>query len=445
MPSGRGGQDASGRPRRADATAAQRPERDGRPDGRPDGPSRTAGAPPRPAAAGRRDAPTPSAGTGGPEDARRSRTGAGAARGSSAGRPPAGARRQEIEKRPYDPRREERRQATRVPLPEDVDPRQLDGDVRAELRSLSRETADGVARHLVATARLLDDDPEAALQHARAARALAGRVAAVREACGLAAYAAGEWTEALAELRAARRISGQPGHLAVLADCERALDRPERALACSDDPDVPRLAQDERVELVIVLAGARRDLGQADAAVLLLQDPARRTSAARPWAARLWYAYADALLAAGREDQAREWFTRAAELDAEGQTDAGERLLELDGVTFEDLDASDDAEQTGEPVDLAGLVKDVPRPAAVEDDQRPPPTADGAPPGRVAPERTPDRPSEASPPMVAPSRFAGPGVGAPAAPAPPEAVPTVTFQPAPDDADDADGAMRLFD
>jgi tetratricopeptide (TPR) repeat protein len=262
-----------------------------------------------------------------------------------------GARREEIEKRTYDPRREERRQAARVALPDDVEPRMLDAEVRAELRSLSKETADTVARHLVMTGRLLDDDPARALAHARAARALAGRVGAVREACGLAAYAAGEWTDALAELRAARRITGQPVHLAVMADSERALDRPERALAYGDDRDVPRLDQAERVELVIVLAGARRDMGQADAAVLQLQDPARRTTAARPWAARLWYAYADALLAAGREAEAREWFARAAEVDADDTTDAAERLLELDGVFFEDLEdveQGEDGPQDGE-------------------------------------------------------------------------------------------------
>ena len=239
----------------------------------------------------------------------------------------------------------------------------LDPDVRRELRSLTRETADLVARHLVMTGRLLDDDPQQAVAHGRAARAMAGRIGVVREACGLAAYAAGEWNEALADLRAARRITGQAGHLAVLADCERALGRPERALAFADDPDVPSLDQDERVELVIVLSGARRDLGQADAAVLALQDPARRTSASRPWAGRLWYAYADALLHAGRTDEARTWFEKVVAVDADGLTDAGDRLLDLDGVVLQDLDDDEDA-SAGLPDDeLAAYVAEAfPRP-----------------------------------------------------------------------------------
>jgi tetratricopeptide (TPR) repeat protein len=240
----------------------------------------------------------------------------------------------------------------------------LDAEVRRELRSLSKDTSDLVARHLVVTGQLLEDDPEQALAHARAARALAGRIGVVREAAGLAAYAAGKWAEALSELRAARRITGRPEHLGVFADCERALGRPERALAYADDPQLAQLSQDQRVELVIVLAGARRDLGQPDAAVLALQDPARRTRDTRPWAARLWYAYADALLEAGREAQAREWFGKAAGVDVDGETDAGDRVLALDGVVLEDTGRQDmdDQEQGARPdlpteAELAELVR----------------------------------------------------------------------------------------
>jgi tetratricopeptide (TPR) repeat protein len=227
----------------------------------------------------------------------------------------------------------------------------LDPETRTELRSLSKDTADLVARHLVMAGRLVDEDPQAALTHARAARALAGRVGAVREAAGLAAYLAQEWADALSELRTARRITGRAEHLHVMADCERALERPEKALTYGDDPAVPSLDQALRVELVIVLAGARRDLGERDAAVVLLQDPARRTTAKRPWAARLWYAYADALLAAGRADEATDWFSRAADVDVDGETDAADRLLELDGIALDEPE--DDEPEDDEPEDAA--------------------------------------------------------------------------------------------
>ena len=184
--------------------------------------------------------------------------------------------------------------------------------------------------------RLMDDDPAQALAHARAARALAGRVGAVREANGLVAYTAGEWSEALSELRAARRMTGEPDHLAVMADCERALGRPDRALLVVDDPQAKGLAPGTRVELMIVASGARRDMGQPEAAVAGLEVPALE-GPVRAWTARLRYAYADALLEAGREDDARQWFARAAEVDELQETDAEERLLELDGMVLEDL------------------------------------------------------------------------------------------------------------
>jgi hypothetical protein len=49
------------------------------------------------------------------------------------------------------------------------------------------------------------------------------------------------------------------------------------------------------------------------------------------------------LLAAGRKDEAREWFAKAVEADRDGSTDASDRLAELDGVEFVDaLDADAD-------------------------------------------------------------------------------------------------------
>ncbi|MBN1092619.1 hypothetical protein JKP75_08640 [Blastococcus sp. TML/M2B] len=130
---------------------------------------------------------------------------------------------------------------------------------------------DKVAAHLVAAGSLIDEDPETALAHARAARDRASRVAVVREAVGVAASHAGDYAEAARELRAYRRMSGDHGYRAVLADCERALGRPEVALrlvaeALTEEPD-----QEETAELRLVEAGARRDLGEDAAARLVLE------------------------------------------------------------------------------------------------------------------------------------------------------------------------------
>ncbi|MEH1102794.1 Replicase polyprotein 1ab [Micromonospora sp. CPCC 205561] len=200
---------------------------------------------------------------------------------------------------------------------------------------MAKPVAETVARHLVATGQLIDEDPAEALAHALTARRLASRIAAVREAVGLAAYHAGEWQTAIAELRTYHRMTGLQSHLAVLADCERALGRPERAIDLFRGADREKLDQAVSTELLIVAAGARGDLGQKDAAVAMLQVPELTSDVSEPWTARLRYAYADALLAVGRRDEAREWFSRAADVDTEGETDAAERLLELDGVMIE--------------------------------------------------------------------------------------------------------------
>jgi tetratricopeptide (TPR) repeat protein len=201
--------------------------------------------------------------------------------------------------------------------------------VRAELRSLSKPNADAVAGHLIECGRLLDIDPRRALEHARAARRRAGRVGAVREAAGIAAYHAEEWGEALTELRTARRISGDPSVLPMIGDCERALGRPERALRLLTEPDVGRLDPASRAELFIVVAGARRDMGQLDAALAVLGKGGLDRTRPRPGSARLWYAYADTLAAAGQREEAAQWFAASAAADIDGELDAADRAGEL--------------------------------------------------------------------------------------------------------------------
>jgi tetratricopeptide (TPR) repeat protein len=214
-------------------------------------------------------------------------------------------------------------------LPEKVDTTLLERGVRAELRTLSKINADVVAAHLVMAGQLVDTDPRRALEHARAARGRASRVGAVREAVGVAAYHAEEWAEALTELRTARRISGDPRNLPLLADCERALGRPNQALRMLTDPGADKLDPEARIELLIVVAGARRDLGQLDAALATLARGGLDPDRARPGSARLWYAYADALQAAGRAADAATWFAACAKLDVAGDMDAAERAAAL--------------------------------------------------------------------------------------------------------------------
>jgi hypothetical protein len=211
---------------------------------------------------------------------------------------------------------------------------------------LNKQLAEAVGNRLIAAAALLaEDDVEGALEQARYARRKASRVAVVREVTGVAAYGAEEWQLAVNELRAAQRLGGTHDHVALIADCERALGHPERAIDLyrefgsdeSVDPEV-------RVELLIVASGARRDMGMGEAATAMLKVGALNSPKTEPWVARLRFAYAEGLLADGREDEAREWLSKAVAADETGETGAAERLLVLEGIVVEEYDEDDEYE-----------------------------------------------------------------------------------------------------
>ena len=215
-------------------------------------------------------------------------------------------------------------------LPEDITGRELDRAVAAQLKGLPEKLAARVARHLAAAGMLIDEDPETAYQHALAARARAPRLAVVREATGEAAYAAGHYAEALAELRAAKRMNGATAYLPIMADCQRALGKPQEALKLAKSPSVVNFAPEAKAEMTIVEAGARRDLGQLDAALRTLELAPLTSKSRAPWVVRLRYAYADTLEAAGREQDALAWFHRTHAIDSEQLTDADERADALE-------------------------------------------------------------------------------------------------------------------
>lgn len=211
-------------------------------------------------------------------------------------------------------------------IPEDVLPHQLDRVSRAQLKTLSKENADEVARHLVMAANLIDEDPELAHAHALSAARRAGRIAVVRETLAITAYSVGDFALALRELRTYRRISGSDNQLPMMVDCERGLGRPERALELGRSVPRETLPVDVQVELAIAMSGARLDLGQTDAALVELQIPQLDPDTAFSWSPSLFDAYATVLEDLGRKDEARTWWrrsnvARAALSSAEGHDD----------------------------------------------------------------------------------------------------------------------------
>lgn len=197
------------------------------------------------------------------------------------------------------------------PIPDDVTPKQLPRDVWNELRTLTDENAEYVAKHLVMAARLIDEDPETAHRHALCASRRGGRIAVVRETLAITAYRTGDYALALRELRTYRRISGKDDQLPLMVDSERGLGRPEKALEVGRSVPRGELPVPVQVELAIAMSGARLDLGQPERALQELQIPQLDPNRAYSWSPGLFDAYATVLEELGRDEEAAEWYRRA--------------------------------------------------------------------------------------------------------------------------------------
>ncbi len=208
-------------------------------------------------------------------------------------------------------------------IPDDVTPKQLDRVALNELKTLSKENAEGVAKHLVMAARLIEEDPQLAHNHAISAARRAGRIGVVRETLAITAYAIEDYALALRELRTYRRITGRDDQLPMMVDSERGLGRPEKALELGRSVSRSSLAVPVQVELAIAMSGARLDLNDPNAALVELEIPQLDPKKAFSYSPGLFDAYATVLEELGRADEAEEWYSRAER--------AGLALEEADG------------------------------------------------------------------------------------------------------------------
>ena len=237
------------------------------------------------------------------------------------------------------PRRErdQRARGSAPVIDQDVTGDELGAEMLEELKTLPTGLTITVAQHLVMAERYLEIDAPLALVHAQHAKELAGRFPIVREIAGVAHYINENWQEALNDFRAVKRM-GQSEHLvAMMADCERGLNRPERALEILATNK--ELSGTAKIEAVIVEAGARSDLLQHEAALVALKIPALTGYPADQTAyARLCFAYATTLLHLNRPDEAQIWFGKADSADP-AATDASNHLNEANQTIFlDDLD-----------------------------------------------------------------------------------------------------------
>lgn len=217
-------------------------------------------------------------------------------------------------------------------LPDSVEARQLGKEARVELKTLSKDNADWVARHLVMVSQLIEEDPALAHRHALSAARRAGRIGVVRETLAITAYATGDYALALRELRTYRRISGSNDELPLMVDSERGVGRPDRALELGRSVDRTTLPTDVQVSLAIAMSGARLDLGQPEAALAELEIPQLDPNRAYNWSPNLFHAYAEVLGELGRTEQSESWRARALHAEdalAEAHADGEDETIDI--------------------------------------------------------------------------------------------------------------------
>jgi len=214
----------------------------------------------------------------------------------------------------------------------------LPGDVAANVRKAFIGTAymrEKMVNTLTRAAEAYDRKRyEEALRLGRVVADATPGVAAVRELTGLAAYRAERWAMAKIHLRAYFAITGDPEHLPLVMDADRANHR-YRAVEKSfeelqeNEPTAEVLAEGR-----IVQAATWADQRRYDEAIGLLTRAGAAKNLRNPSYrhVRLWYTLADVYDRAGDTTSARELFSRVviAEPDA---YDAAERLVEL-GATL---------------------------------------------------------------------------------------------------------------
>jgi hypothetical protein len=197
-------------------------------------------------------------------------------------------------------------------IPPEIQAEELPLAIRVQLKTLTEENAERVARHLAMVGLLIDDDPELAHRHAMAAVARAGRIGLVHEFAGVTAYNIGDFSLALRELLTHRRISGSNDQIALIADSERGMGRPEKALELGRSVDRAKLQPQQRVDLAIALSGARLDMGQSDLALAELEIPELNPSKVFEYTVPLFRAYAECLRELKRDTDAKKWDDLAA-------------------------------------------------------------------------------------------------------------------------------------
>jgi hypothetical protein len=206
----------------------------------------------------------------------------------------------------------------------------LPSSVYRDLKAASGTQLDNVAVAFAdAGEALADGDVPRAITLLTDAKQRASRSAVVRESLGIALYLDGRFKDAASELAAYRRLSGRLDQNHLLADCARANGQPEKAEDLVVEMIAADVPADRIAEGLLVVAGARADRGDPDAALAALHRIDLEPRTVEPYHLRLWYLAADLEDRRGDADAAVGYLQAIATVDP-GFLDVAERLAALD-------------------------------------------------------------------------------------------------------------------
>ena len=193
----------------------------------------------------------------------------------------------------------------------------LSKDDRLRLRGLSKEHAENIGLHILAAYALEETDPQGALAHAKWAARQASRIDLARETLALVAYRQGDYKLALKEFRTAHRMNGYSDYLPFIADCERGLGNPRKAIEEATSEEGSQLQGESKAEMFLVYAGALGDLGLWDKAIETVQALVKARGLSGDYRMRAVQAEQNFLEQAGRSQEALELEPLLDRLEAE--------------------------------------------------------------------------------------------------------------------------------
>ena len=218
----------------------------------------------------------------------------------------------------------------------------------------------------------LDVYKRQALEHAKWVARQASRIDFARETLAFVAYRQGDYKLALREFRTAYRMNGFLDYLPFIADCERGVGEPKKAVELALSDEGKQLHGAPKVEMFLVYAGALGDLEMWDKAIEVVHTVGRSQGLPGEYRMRAVQAEQYFLEEAGRSkeaEQLNDLLDRLEDQYADEEIDENSDDVVIDHDLEDITDDSDVLEKLGIDPDEAQYAPDPEQEYGDEDDE----------------------------------------------------------------------------